>query len=114
MASEDIGDRGQWLFSLLLTDICGRDDPFFRPQFLGDKNPTFDHIVEVVDQQSYFLFVQVKGTTLGYTAEERRLRVQLTQDAGLSHYAGQFGLAGQGGFRGRWKRRPDGLRTGPR
>jgi hypothetical protein len=77
---EDIGERGQWLFSLLMTDLCGRDDPFFRPRFLGDKYPTFDYIVEVVDRPSYFFFVQVKGTTLGYTAEEHRLRVQVTRD----------------------------------
>src|SRR5215469_9993986 len=63
-----------------MTDLCGRDDPFFRPRFLGDKYPTLDYIVEVVDQPSYFFFIQVKGTTLGYTAEEHRLRVQVTQD----------------------------------
>ena len=80
MAREDIGERGQWLFSLLITDLCGRDDPFFRPRFLGDKYPTFDYIVEVVDRPAYFFFVQVKGTTLGYTVEEHRLRVHVTQD----------------------------------
>ena len=80
MAREDIGERGQWLFSLLMTDLCGRDDPFFRPRFLGDRYPTFDYIVEVVDRPAYFFFVQVKGTTLGYTVEERRPRVQVTQD----------------------------------
>jgi hypothetical protein len=80
VAREDIGERGQWLFSLLLTDLCGRDDPFFRPRFLGDKYPTFDYIVEVVDRPEYFFFVQVKGTSLGYTVEEQRLRVQVTQD----------------------------------
>jgi hypothetical protein len=47
---------------------------------LGDKYPAFDYIVEVVDRPAYFFFVQVKGTTLGYTAEEHRLRVQVTQD----------------------------------
>jgi hypothetical protein len=80
VAREDIGERGQWLFSLLITDLCGRDDPFFRPRFLGDKYPTFDYIIEVVDRPWYFFFVQVKGTTMGYTAEENRLRVQVTQD----------------------------------
>ena len=80
MAREDIGERGQWLLSLLITDLCGRDNPFVRPRFLGDKYPTFAYIVEVVDQPSYFFFVQIKGTTPGYTAEEHRLRVQVTQD----------------------------------
>jgi hypothetical protein len=80
VAREDIGERGQWLFSLLITDPCGRDEPFFRPRFLGDKYPTFDYIVEVVDRPAYFFFVQVKGTMLGYTVEKHRLRVQVTQD----------------------------------
>lgn len=80
VARADIGERGQWLFSLLMTDLCGRDDPFFRPRFLGDQYPTFDYIVEVVDHPSSFFFVQVKGTTLGYTVEEHRLRVQVMQE----------------------------------
>jgi hypothetical protein len=77
---EDIGERGQWLFSLPITELCGRDDPFFRPRFLGDKYPTFDYIIEVVDRPSCFFFVQVKSTSLGYTLEEKRLRVHVTQD----------------------------------
>jgi hypothetical protein len=80
VARENIGERGQWLFSLLMTDLCGRDDPFFRPRFLGDKFPTFDYIVEVVDHPSLFFFVQVKGTTQGYTARGDRLKVQVIQD----------------------------------
>ena len=80
MTKDDIGDRGQWSFTILITDLCGRDNPFFRPRFLGDKYPTFDYIVEVVDQPTYFFFVQVKSTTLGYTSEGNRLRVHVTQE----------------------------------
>lgn len=80
VAREDIGERGQWLFALLFSDFCGRADPYFRPRFLGDKYPTFDYIVEVVDRPEFFFFVQVKGTTLGYTVEERRLLVKVDQD----------------------------------
>lgn len=79
MAREDIGERGQDLFKLLMTELCGRDEPYFRPRFLGDKHPTFDYIVEVVDRPEHFFFVQVKGTLLGYTKEEGRLRVQVDQ-----------------------------------
>jgi len=79
VAREDIGVRGEWQFGVLMTDLCGRDDPFFRPRFLGEKYPTFDFIVEVVDQPSYFFFVQVKTTTLGYTAKGNRLRVRVSQ-----------------------------------
>lgn len=80
MATEDIGERGQDLFKVLFTAFCGRADPFFRPRFLGDKYRTFDFLVEVVDRPEFFFFVQVKGTTLGYTVGERRLRVQVDQD----------------------------------
>jgi hypothetical protein len=80
VAREDIGERGQWLFSLLMTQLCGRAEPLFRPRFLGDKYPTFDYIVEVVDRPSYFFFVQVKGTTRGYNAKTNRLRVKVAQD----------------------------------
>src|SRR5690349_18668138 len=55
VAREDIGERGQWLFCTLLTELCGRNEPFFCPRFLGDKYPTFDYIVEVVDNPAYFL-----------------------------------------------------------
>jgi hypothetical protein len=79
VTTDDIGDRGQHLLYLLLTELCGRDEPYFRPRFLGDKYPTFDFIVEVVDYPAYFFFAQVKATTQGYTKEENRLLVQLDQ-----------------------------------
>jgi hypothetical protein len=81
VAKDDIGERGQWLFCLLMSDLCGRDEPLFRPRFLGDKYPTFDYIVEVVDHPAYFFFVQVKATALRYTAQPPyRLRVQVSQE----------------------------------
>jgi hypothetical protein len=81
VTKDDIGDRGQLLVSLLLTDLCGRDVPYFRPRFLGDKYPAFDFLVEVVDAPAYFFFAQVKATTQGYTKAENRLLVQLDQAA---------------------------------
>ncbi len=80
MANEDVGERGQWLFNLLMTEFHDRPDPYFRPRFLGDKYPTFDSIVEVVDHPSYFFFVQVKSTARGYTSRERRLLVRVSQN----------------------------------
>lgn len=79
MTSEDIGKRGERLFELLVTDLCGRDAPFFRPRFLGDSYPTFDYLVEVVDRPEFFFFVQVKATAQGYTAAPERLKVQVGQ-----------------------------------
>src|SRR5262249_45003271 len=80
VSKEDIGERGQWLFCHLITDLCGREDPYFRPRFLGDKFPTFDYIVELVDHPAYYFFVQVRGTTLGYTKDPVRLKVQVSQE----------------------------------
>jgi hypothetical protein len=80
VAREDIGERGQWLFCVLMTELCGRADPYFRPHFLGDKYPTFDYIVELVDCPAYYFFVQVKGTRQGYTKDPVRLKVQVTQE----------------------------------
>jgi len=79
MSREDIGERGQWLFSLLITELHGREQPFFRPRFLGEKYPTFDYLVELADHPNYFFFAQVKATTQGYTQDPVRLRVQVSQ-----------------------------------
>jgi hypothetical protein len=83
VAADVIGDRGQWLCCLLLTQICsGREEPYFRPTFLGDKHPTFDYLVELVDSDAYFFFVQVKSTRQGYRKGEsqKRLRVNVDRD----------------------------------
>ncbi|HEV3083308.1 MAG TPA: hypothetical protein VGY66_26220 [Gemmataceae bacterium] len=82
MAADDIGDRGQWLFCLLMTQICpARDEPYFRPRFLGDKYPTFDYLVELVGSEAYFFFVQVTSTRQGLRqgSGERRLRVNVNR-----------------------------------
>jgi hypothetical protein len=81
--ADDIGDRGQWLFCLLITQICpGRNEPYFRPRFLGDKYPTVDYLVELVGREAYFFFVQVKTTRQGYRQgkKTRRLRVNVTRE----------------------------------
>jgi hypothetical protein len=83
VAADDVGDRGQWLFCLLLTQICpGRTEPFFRPRFLGDKYPTFDYLVELVGNEAYFFFVQVKSTRQGYRQGHRTRRLRVNVDRG--------------------------------
>ena len=81
MTSDEIGERAQNLFCLLITDLCGRPGPLFRPQFLGDKYPNFDYLVELTDHPHLFFFAQVKGTTLGYAGSSMRLRIRVPQDA---------------------------------
>jgi len=83
VAADDIGDRGQWLFCLLMTQIApGRTEPFFRPRFLGDKFPTFDFLVELVGKEAYFFFAQVKTTQQGYRPGKgvKRLRVNVSHE----------------------------------
>jgi hypothetical protein len=83
VAADDIGDRGQWLCCLLLTQICpGRNQPFFRPRFLGDKYPTFDYLVELVGSEAYFFFVQVRATRQGFRKGkgQKRLRVNVSRE----------------------------------
>jgi hypothetical protein len=76
--SDIVGQRGEAIFFVLITKFYGRKAPIFRPQFLGDKWPNVDFIVELTnypgDMTPYF-FVQVKATTLGYTKREKRLKV---------------------------------------
>jgi hypothetical protein len=83
VAADDTGDRGQWLFCLLLTQVCpGRSEPYFRPRFLGDKFPTFDYFVELVGSEAYFFFAQVRATRRGYRSghRTRRLRVNVSRE----------------------------------
>lgn len=62
-------------------NFCGRDLPFFRPRFLGEKSPARDFIVEVVEAAAdYYFFVQVKATRKGYTKRGRRLKVGVSME----------------------------------
>lgn len=62
----------------------------FRPQFLGDKWPTVDFIVELLGVRNLkpFFFVQVRTTYFTETADKDRLAVQInrTTVSGLSQY----------------------------
>ncbi len=61
-----IGVRGESIIVNLLTRPHNAGEPFFRPQFLGDKYPTLDFFVELVGVESGptpFFLVQAKTTT---------------------------------------------------
>ncbi len=82
MPSRDaIGERGEALFIVRMTDPCGPNrEPLFRPHFLGAKFPTFDYLVELLGltgRTAYF-FAQVKTTTTPATPPVR-LKVQVSQ-----------------------------------
>lgn len=77
--STELGQRGEALLYVLITKSHGLEKALFRPQFLGDKWPTVDFIVELIDDEpvtSYF-FIQVKTTRRGYTRNENRLKIRI-------------------------------------
>ncbi|MHC5541122.1 hypothetical protein ACYOEI_23110 [Singulisphaera rosea] len=62
-----IGKRGESIFAVIISEWCnGR--PWFSETFLGDKHPTTDFCVELIDPnaRSAMFFVQIKSTRSRY------------------------------------------------
>ncbi|MBE9057420.1 MULTISPECIES: DUF4365 domain-containing protein [Sphaerospermopsis] len=85
-----LGERGEAIFKLLITEFHSAAGPIFKPQFLGDKWQYVDFIVELVGAGSYipYFFVQVKTTRQGYTKKDNRLKVQVKKESviGIASY----------------------------
>jgi hypothetical protein len=83
MAARDlIGKRGEAIAVARLTDFCGSTEPYFDVHPLGEKCPTFDYLVELLnagESVPYFL-VQVKSTKQRYTRRKRRLVVHVDDE----------------------------------
>src|SRR5262245_22873586 len=64
MLSNLIGDRGENIFELAITDYREFARPLFKPGFLGDKWPAVDYYVELVgvEGSTPFFFAQIKTT----------------------------------------------------
>lgn len=76
----ELGRRGENLFFVMITRFYGRNQPIFRPQFLGDKWPTSDFIVELIGDTitvTPYFFAQVKTTRQGYDTQNR-LKIQIS------------------------------------
>jgi hypothetical protein len=78
---DELGKRGELIFSLQMTKFHG-SAPLFRVQFLGDKWPAVDFVVELISsgQQTAYFFAQVRATRRGYshTKRGRRLRAAIS------------------------------------
>lgn len=75
-----IGVRGESIIVNLLTRPHNAGEPYFRPQFLGDKYPTLDFFVELVGIHhgpTPFFLVQAKTTTRKRTARKGNLPIQV-------------------------------------
>lgn len=79
-ARDDIGSRGEFIFCARIMNFCGRELPYFRPRFLGEKAQALDYLVELADtgDRTFCFFVQVRATQRGYTRRGRRLRVGIS------------------------------------
>lgn len=94
-----IGERGEWIFSTLMTKYHPQRGFLFRPDFLGEKWPHTDFIVTLLGSDPAivpFFFVQVKATATGYTQKKKRLKVGLkaTDAQGIAAYPAPIYLAG--------------------
>ena len=79
VARDYIGKRGEAIATADLLNFCGRQEPYFDPHFLGEKCPTYDFLIELLDAGAsppYFL-AQVKSTKQGYTQGTIDLKVAL-------------------------------------
>jgi hypothetical protein len=80
-----IGGRGEAIAFVRLVRRCRPDSdlPYFWPHYLGEKCPTFDFLVELVDAgpQTPFFFVQVKTSQKALTTTQTppRLRVDVAE-----------------------------------
>jgi hypothetical protein len=74
---EAIGDRGELLVELCLTDYASFHSPLFKPAFLGEKWPAVDYYVELLrlkKDRLYFLG-QVKSTAVDLLPGALRLSI---------------------------------------
>jgi hypothetical protein len=62
---EAIGDRGENMFELAITEYQNFKTPLFKPSYLGEKWPAIDYYVELMGVRGTrpVFFVQVKSTS---------------------------------------------------
>jgi hypothetical protein len=80
MATRDeLGKRGEAIFYVHMTKFHGQS-PLFRVQFLGDKWPAIDFVVELISSQgrSAYFFAQARATRRGYVNTKRGRRLNVT------------------------------------
>ena len=81
-SKDDIGDRGESIFKVRITQPCGTPpEPLFRAFFLGEKKATLDFMVELVGlhKRSAYYFMQVKTTIQKVKPNAKTLKVGIKQ-----------------------------------
>ncbi|MEI6122705.1 MAG: DUF4365 domain-containing protein [Bacteroidota bacterium] len=75
-----IGDRGEHIFSVLISEKVN-NSYLFKPSFLGEKWPTIDFYVELINTQNnlpFFCLFQIKSTSKNYTKKAHKLKVHFS------------------------------------
>jgi hypothetical protein len=79
-SKDDIGDRGESIFRVRITQPCGTPpEALFRAFFLGEKKATLDFMLELVGlpNRSAYCFVQVKATSKAVSPNSGILKVSV-------------------------------------
>ncbi len=77
-----IGERGERIVELCLTDYKDFEQPLFRPSFLGEKWPAIDFYVELttIPNKRLYFFGQVKTTTGLLSDTDEKLCIHSTAE----------------------------------
>lgn len=91
-----IGDRGENIFELAITDYRQFRYPLFKPAFLGDKWPNIDYYVELagVHNASPFFLAQVKSTAADIAGESLSIQAPKVKCVNLYRIPGPTYLVG--------------------
>lgn len=88
--SNQIGKRGENIFATIISRYVDPIGFMLDPTFLGEKFPTVDFYVELLNypDKKGFFFASVKTTTLGYNAQNTKLNinVDITEIAELQKF----------------------------
>lgn len=76
-----IGERGEIIFELAITDFLEFEQPLFKPGFLGERWPAVDYYIELVGVEGAtpFFFAQIKTTTATISPRARTLPIDPTK-----------------------------------
>ena len=74
-----IGKRGESIFSTIISRYIHSQGFLLDPTFLGEKFPTIDFYVHLLNRDDIkaFFFASVKTTTLGYYTNNSKLKIAL-------------------------------------
>src|SRR5262245_31779259 len=91
-----VGDRGESIFELAITDYSQFTRPLFRPAYFTDRWPAVDFVVELtgVRQFTPLLFAQVKSTTQPLAGANITVELPPAKKAALARLPGPTYVVG--------------------